>query len=712
MNARTRFLLAAAVLMLLMTGPFLLTALVVYLDMPPADRDGALRLLLPHLPLGTLLTVAGILFGLAVIRRLFRQYVNGLQRMAEQLRLMRTSNRNFRIALDGPPEVQALAAAANDLAAQRDALMTNVEEQVALARKNVEDEKNRIAALLSQLAVGILVFNPEGAILLYNRRAQHQLRAPAAPGGKVDLAPVGLGRSIYSLFHRGAVEHARRSIEDKVAAGRGEPVAQFTTSSRSGLLVRVHMAPVFSSGRHDGQAIGGYVLSVENITARQEMKARRAQTLQVLSEDNGASLARVRDALSQLLPVDPSGEGARLQGIVAGELAQMQKRIDQGLAELRGGGEPRREMLVADLAAAAARRIAAAGLTVGREAADESLWVRVDGFAILHALSFIACQLREHYAIRDIRLGTARVDDMAGIDVVWSGLPMSSEVIHTWELEPMSLPGHATSTTLRDVLGRHGGELRYKRDSATHSAVLRLALPQVPPPVDIAEAVAEVPDARPEFYDFDLFSRRSESPLLDRPLSSIACTVFDTETTGLDPAQDEILQIGAVRIFNGRLLPQEFFDQLVDPRRPVSAASRAVHGIDDDRVRGQPTIGEVLPAFHAFCADTVLVAHNAAFDMRFLAAKEPGAGIRFDQPVLDTLLLSAVVHPGQDSHSMESIASRLGVSMSARHEALGDARATAEIFLKLIPLLVDQGIVTLRQALDAAQKTWYARIRY
>ena len=68
MNARTRFLLATAVLMLLMTGPFLLTVLVVYLDMPPADRDNALRLLLPHLPLGTILTVGGFLLGLLVVR--------------------------------------------------------------------------------------------------------------------------------------------------------------------------------------------------------------------------------------------------------------------------------------------------------------------------------------------------------------------------------------------------------------------------------------------------------------------------------------------------------------------------------------------------------------------------------------------------------------------------------------------------------------------
>ena len=80
--------------------------------------------------------------------------------------------------------------------------------------------------------------------------------------------------------------------------------------------------------------------------------------------------------------------------------------------------------------------------------------------------------------------------------------------------------------------------------------------------------------------------------------------------------------------------------------------------------------------------------------------------------MLDTLLLSAALHPNLEDHSLEAIAARLGVVVSGRHSAMGDALATAEIFLKMLPLLSAQGINTLREAREAAQRTYFARIRY
>ena len=93
----------------------------------------------------------------------------------------------------------------------------------------------------------------------------------------------------------------------------------------------------------------------------------------------------------------------------------------------------------------------------------------------------------------------------------------------------------------------------------------------------------------------------------------------------------------------------------------MSAEATRITGIESAMLENQPTIDKVLPAFRDFCADTVLVAHNAAFDLRFLRLKEEATGVRFTQPVLDTLLLSAVIHPDFDAHGLEAIAGRMGI---------------------------------------------------
>jgi DNA polymerase III subunit epsilon len=339
----------------------------------------------------------------------------------------------------------------------------------------------------------------------------------------------------------------------------------------------------------------------------------------------------------------------------------------------------------------------------------------VDIFSLLQALVFLVSRLAEELGVREVGFRLSGAGRLVHLDLIWTGPELSPGKVSTWELASMSYAGESSPLTVRDVIDRHGGEIWLERDKDQDDrSQFRLLLPAASPREQIDPSTFIRSEGRPEYYDFDLFKWSEKSRQLDdRLLTELTYTVFDTETTGLNPSEgDEIIQVGATRIVNGKMLRHESFEQLVDPRRPLSPESIPIHGIEPEMLEGQPTIDKVLPAFHAFAADTVLIGHNAAFDMRFLQMKEKLTGLVFDQPVLDTLLLSVVVHPNQDSHRLDVIAERLNVPVVGRHTALGDAIVTAEIFIRMIPLLAEKGIRTLRQAREAAEQTFYARIKY
>jgi DNA polymerase-3 subunit epsilon len=480
------------------------------------------------------------------------------------------------------------------------------------------------------------------------------------------------------------------------------------------------MVPVLAAAGEEGEAaMSGYVLTVENITRSIELEARRDQVLHALTEGSRAAIGNIRAAAANLIDY-PDMEPElreRFVKVVDDEAAKMSRSLDQTMNEFSDSMKtrwPLDDILGIDIIAAAQRRIEdKLKLPIKTESIDDALWVKADSFSLVFAVVFLASRLQDHYDPRELRFRLSSNGRLAYLDLIWAGQAMSSETFYTWEMEAMHVGGETSPLSVRDVIDRHGGEIWYEREKAAHRAFFRFVLPVATPEVDNDQEERTRGKGRPEYYDFDLFKFEDKSIDLDRKLSDLTYTVFDTETTGLEPSKgDEIIQIGAARIVNNRLLRQETFNQIVDPEIPLKPEAIPIHGITEDMVRGQPNIDAVLPAFHAFCEDTVLIAHNAAFDMRFLQLKEERTGIRFTQPVLDTLLLSAVVHPNQESHKLDVILERLGVSIGTRHNALEDALATGEVFLKLVKLLEEMGIVTVRQALEAAEKTYFARVKY
>ena len=677
--------------------------------------------LMPSLTLVGLTWALGLVPIAATLRWLFRRFATAPARLLEQTRVLLAAPAAAPLNHQGSTETQALAEAIFELASQRDALREDVAAKITEASLSVQQEKNRLAALMSELTQSVVVCNLDGRIILYNNRARLQFKtmsqAPTLSGGAELL---GIGRSIYAVFERQLVAHALESIQQRISRGAGSPSAQFVTTTQTGQLLKVQMAPVRSVDAAAGPVeISGFVLMLDNVTRAFEEKYLRDQLLHGLTEGSRSSLASIQAAVEMLAFPDldaPMRE--RFLAVVREEVTSMSGRIATMTQQATEGLKarwPLEEMLGADVLLATQRRIEARNKRpVTLENLDASIWLKVDSFSLTQALDYLAMRLVDEFDVRFFRLRLQVSGVRAQLDLIWTGQVMSTETVMSWEMDPIRFGAESTPLTVRDVVERHGGEMWFERERVRHEAFFRFLLPLASMQEQLEATLLLQNESRPEYYDFDLFQSSDQTSALDdRLLSELIYTVFDTETTGLNPSQgDEIIQLGAARIVNGKLLRQESFEQLVNPGRLIPAAGIPIHGITQDMVEGKPDITEVLPAFYAFAQDTVLVAHNAAFDMKFLQLQEIHTDLVFNHPVLDTLLLSAVVHPNQESHGLETIAERFNIAVLGRHTALGDAMVTAEVLLRLIPLLQAMGIKTLRQAREASQKTYYARLKY
>jgi DNA polymerase III epsilon subunit family exonuclease len=189
---------------------------------------------------------------------------------------------------------------------------------------------------------------------------------------------------------------------------------------------------------------------------------------------------------------------------------------------------------------------------------------------------------------------------------------------------------------------------------------------------------------------------------LSCPLNEAPFVVVDIETTGFTPPQAKITEIAAIRVVNGEVDLDDPWVQLINPGCLIPLQIERLTGITNEKVIGHPSVDEVWRYFREFIEGSVLVAHNARFDMGFLdhdATRIEGTPL--PHPELCTVKMSRRAWPGLSSYNLDTVASTLGLQFIDRHRALGDARVTAEVLKDAVPLLMSQGLDTLGKALRA-----------
>lgn len=570
----------------------------------------------------------------------------------------------------------AAHAAAQSLAETRSALA----EAVARETLRLGSEKARLEALLSDVPVGVILCSVDHTLVFYNSPAADVIGA-----GRGEGLEAGLDRKLFDYLHAAPLRHAHDRLLATADPDAASDLLCTTTAGARVLAARMRLLG-------DGGA-SGYVLTLRDITGDMALEARREAMLAEALD----SIRRPTATLATLVEVLPEGAlPPPMQGALKEEVARLSQAVtrfgtarDEGQAEATALPQTR----ASDLAEGLVARLATLGIAATAQTAD--LLLRCNGFEVITLLSGLAQKVQA----TDMKVAIEEEDTGAAIRLSWQGARVGVGALDRWLAEPLS--PDTPDRPARSVLAAHATEI-WPEAMPDGRAALCLPIRQA------RRAVARPkPVARKVVYDFELLSPARTDKLAEARLDRLTYVVFDSETTGLNPRQgDEIVQLAAVRIVNGRRVEGEVFDTLVNPGRPIPPVSTDVHGITDAMVADAPGVADVARRFHKFAEGAVLIAHNAPFDMEFLRRVEGQIGLTFDMPVLDTVLLSAVVYGQHEVHSLDALTHRLGITIpeEARHTALGDTLATADAFLKLMPMLVGRGHATFGEVLTEVRK--------
>jgi DNA polymerase III subunit epsilon len=510
--------------------------------------------------------------------------------------------------------------------------------------------------------------------MLYNRMA-HDL-----------LGDIGLDRPLSAFLRPEPIMDALSRIQKARVLGEVGAETFLAASADGSRFLLGRVSPILSD-----EELSGHVLIFHDATEDLSAQASHDHLFMSLMEGVRRPAGTI-GALLDLLQSNedlPAGTREQARTGIEEELARLYACLDD--MEARHAALKPRRWPMSTVAASHIFDGIRAGTKVPLRITRCEAMLNCDGFAVATLLKSLVDHLAEEGPLDTMTLSAE--EDAVEIRLVlgWQGEPVTDGQLTGWLRAPLSFAYGDYSG--RDVLGAHRTDLWCEPADGGYRIVLPLAS---------ANPALAPCDARPEFYDFNLPDAPS-GDLADTPLSELSFVVFDTETTGLSPrGGDEIVQIAGLRIVNGRILHGETFDTLVDPGRSIPAVSTRVHHITEHMVSGAPDIAEAGRRFHEFCRGAVLVAHNAPFDLAFLRLKEDVIGRQFDNPVLCTVLMSAGLFDHSGQHTLDALCDRFGVRIppEARHTAMGDAVATAQVFVRMLGLLRDKGITTLGRAIE------------
>ncbi len=564
------------------------------------------------------------------------------------------------------------------------------------ATAELSEQKTWLETILQGLSEGVLVCNRQHQVMLYNRAAVSILGHPEA---------IGLGRPLFNVLSSPPVQHTLERLERRHGGDVDLPAelsAPFVcTSADAQRMFHGRMALIQNS---QGQ-ITGYLITLVDISSDLSRLAQGDAVRRALTRDLRGVVGNLSAAAETVAsyPEMKPDERRSFDEVIRSESEKLSEQIDDLAHQIRGynlGRWPMADVFVGDLVNCLQQRLKDLP-DVRVTLVGLPLWVHGDSLSLMLAMDCLVRRIHEYTGATTYDVEALLGDRRVYVDISWAGDPIPTSELNRWMESPCA-DDEVGAQRLGDALERHGCEPWSQSAKREGYALLRLPLMASHRPQFMQEE--ERLPARPEFYDFGLMQEYAgDKTLAAKKLAELSFVVFDCEMTGLNPeGGDEIISIAGVRVVKGRVLTGETFDRVINPGRPIPPGSIRFHGITDEDVQDKPPVEVVLPQFKSFAGDDVLVAHNAAFDMKFVSMKEREAGVTFDNPVLDTLLLSALLDGDEEDHSLDALCDRYGIAITGRHTALGDTLATAELLVRIIERLEAQGYRTFGEGMKAS----------
>lgn len=620
--------------------------------------------------------------------RMADQFLRPILKIRRGAEIVARINLDHRIELDTGDELEDLALEFNHMAENLGKAYDELEGRVRDATRTVQEERNRLATVLRTMVDGVVVANEAEETILMNPRARIIL----------DLGYTsGIGSPLSRIFPSDRLSFHLKRLRRKWELGR-ETVEDVLFPLRDGKLLKGSLSVVPGPGGERS----GFLLVFRDLSSSGDGSRTFEESLRDMPELLRGPLAASRSLVETLqrhreMPAEKQME---FLAAVAEEMSRLGERItaiDDASNAARSSRWPAivsdpRDLLRESL-------LLMPGIHVEIEDDGSPVpAVLVEPFSWVASLRCVL-QWFSQMNRKQLSIGAnLRVEEGTVVTTFQVRGPFKG---NTAELESLEVsPAGEQLLLLGEAVRRNRGEM-WTRTTGDCLEV-RLALLQAGA-VSEGDRVDGLLEGEPEFYDFDLFLPR---PVIERAdqlqanLSDLEYVVFDTETTGLRLSDgDKVISISGVRIRRGRIQNADIFNSLVNPGRSIPPESILFHHIEDHMVADAPSISQVYPQFVEFVGDSILVAHNAAFDKKCLEIAAAEAQLpMIDNPILDTLFLSYGIHEGTEGHSLDALTERMGITNEGRHTSLGDARATAHVFLALISLLPGRGVKTLADA--------------